>query len=251
MQYFIHGDDFGRTAAKTEAIDRLLREGSIQFCSLLVNLENSGYAVSLAKAHGYQDKVCFHLNLSEGTPLTEDIRKTGLCNAAGNFRWANSKRILATCLSAGAIRAIRNEAEAQIHLFRKYGFSSHRLDSHDWVLFNLPVWLAVKPLLKENGMETTRTACDSWIQRKPLSLRLYYRWMEKLIRKGMRMEETWAGGLRSFQRAMEKGLILPDTRAEIMTHPDFEDGELIDDSNHEHIPMREVLDAFRGFPVLT
>lgn len=251
MQYFIHGDDFGRSIAKTEAMDQLMQDGTIQSCSLLVNLEHTGYAVELSKAHGYQERVCFHLNLSEGKPLTEDIRKTGLCNASGNFRWANSKRILATCLRPGAIRAIRKEAEAQIRLFRDYGFSSHRLDSHDWVLFNLPVWLAVKPLLKENEMDTTRTACDSWIQRKALPLRLYYRWMEKLIRKGMRMEETWSGGLRSFQRATEKGLIQPDTRAEIMTHPDLVDGELIDASNHERIPMREVIDAFRGFTVLT
>lgn len=232
-------------------MDQLMRDGTVQSCSLLVNLEHTGYAVELSKAHGYQEKVCFHLNLSEGRPLTGDIQRTGLCNTAGDFRWANSKRILASCLSAGAIRAIRIEAEAQIRRFRDYGFTSYRLDSHDWILFNLPVWLAVKPLLKENGMETTRTACDSWIQRKPLPLWLYYRWMEKLIRKSLRMEATWSGGLRSFQRASEKGLIQPDTRAEIMTHPDLLDGELIDFSNHERIPLQEVIDAFRSDSVLT
>lgn len=247
MQYFIHGDDFGRNPAKTEAIDALICGGKIQTTTLLVNLNDTEHAVELAKKHGYQERVCLHLNLSEGKPLTEAVKKTGLCNASGVYRWAHSKRILATCMFPGAIHAIRKEAEAQMKVFREMGFSSRRMDSHDWILFNYPVWLAVKPLLKRYGFETTRRGCERWIRTQKLPLRKYYRFMEKRISKSLKMEETWSGGLKSFRDALNRGLITAETRAEIMTHPELIDGELIDVSLRERVPMREVEDTLTDY----
>ena len=141
MQYFIHGDDFGRSPAKSNAIDELIRSGAIHTTSLLVNLDDTDHAMELAKSGGYADRVCLHLNFSEGEPLTQEIRKTGLCSASGKFRWAQSKRILTTCMTLRSIRAIRSEAEAQMKRFRESGFASRRIDSHDWLLFNLPIWI--------------------------------------------------------------------------------------------------------------
>ncbi len=165
-----------------------------------------------------------------------------MCNSAGAFRWAGSKRILVTCLSPRDIRAIRDEAEAQMLYFRNMGFQSKHMDSHDWLLFNYPIWMAVKPLLHEYGFEETRTACENWISTKSKSLQGYYRFMEKKIEKKLDMKENWSGGLRSFQRAVAKGMITENTRAEIMTHPDMVDGKLVDTSNHDCIFMQELIE---------
>lgn len=241
MHYFIHGDDFGRSVDRTDAINRLLHEGGIQRTSLIVNLRDTDRAAELAHRGGYERQVCFHLNLSEGLPLTEGVRSSGLCKASGEFRWARSKQILTSCLSRAAIRAIRDEAEAQMLRFRDLGFRSDHMDSHDWLLFNWPVWRAVKPLLADYGFVTTRKACENWIRTKNLPLRSYYLLMEKQVEKGLRMDETWSGGLRSFRRAADRGLISAETRAEIMTHPELVDGKVVDSSNHELISMDELI----------
>lgn len=242
MQYLIHGDDFGRSHSRTMAIDQLLRSGVVDRTTLICNLEHTEEAAKLAQHYGYQDRVSFHLNFSEGLPLTDGIQKTGLCKASGSFRWANSKRILLTCLSPKDIKYICKEAEAQMLRFRDMGFQSKHIDSHDWLLFNYPIWVAVKPLLDEYGFVTTRTACENWISTKRKSLQSYYRFMEKKIKKNLEMKENWSGGLRSFQRAVACGKINENTRAEIMIHPDLVDGKMVDTSNHECIPMQELVE---------
>ena len=245
MLYFIHGDDFGRNRSRTDAIDRLLQGGMIQRTTLIVNLSEADYAAGLARKHRYVDSVCFHLNLSEGAPLTEPVKKTKLCNSEGQFCFAQSGQILRTCLSPKSIRAIRQEAEAQMRRFREYGFLSKHLDSHDWLLFNLPVWLAVEPLLSQYGFETTRKGCRAWMKRKKPLRKLYYFLMDRIIAKELKMKENWSGGLRSFESAVKHGDITEKTKAEIMTHPDLVDGDLVDVSKHEYILFTDLLDTLR------
>ena len=129
---------------------------------------------------------------------------------------------------------IRNEAEAQMRRFREMGFTSKHLDSHDWILFNLPVWLAVKPLIGKYGFETTRVGCEAWMRRKSFFLWKYYQWMNKLIRKNFRMMEAWSGGLRTIQEEQTR---IPEGRAEIIMHPDIVDGILVERCNGEIIPL--------------
>ena len=213
--------------------------GGIQRTTLIVNLDNSSAAAQLAIENNYQNQVCFHLNLSEGIPLTDDIKRTGMCNASGSFRWAKWKRIHATCVTPYAIRAIRKEVEAQMKLFREMGFHSTHLDSHDWILFNYPVWCAVKPLLNKYGFVTTRMACENWIRNERLPLRLYHKWMTGVIKKHLKMDTDWAGGFRSFEKAVKRGLIHKDTSLEVMTHPEIVNGLLADTSSHKCFNIRD------------
>ena len=240
MDLIIHGDDVGRSEARTFAIDQLIREGGyLNRTTLLVNFVNTELARKLAIENGYMDRVSFHLNLSEGEPLTTDIKNTGICKETGEFRWAKWKRIHATCVTPYAIWAIRREAEAQMKLFREMGFHSTHLDSHDWILFNYPVWRAVKPLLKKYGFETTRMACENWIRNEKLPLRIYHKWMTCIIKRQLIMNTDWAGGFRSFEKAVKRGLIHKDTSVEIMTHPEIVDGLLADTSNRECLNIRD------------
>lgn len=240
MTYLIHGDDFGRTEGRTDAIDRLLSEGLIQRTTLLVNMPYAEKAAQLAEEHHYSEKVAFHMNLSEGRPLTAAIRKTALCKADGTLRWAREKRQL-LCLTPSAVRAIRAEVEAQMQRFRALGFSSGHIDSHDWILYNYPVWLAVKPLLARYGFETTRVGCENWIRGSKPVLKAYRRFMAARIGKKLRTAEDWAGGLDSVERFARAGELRADMRLEIMTHPDLVDGVPCDSLHHKHIPMAELI----------
>ena len=157
----------------------------------------------------------------------------------GNFagQAVNGSLLLAT----SAIKAIRDEIEMQMQRFRELGFTSKRIDSHDWLLFNLPIWFAVKPLLKQYGFEKTRIACENWIRTKNTLLQMYYKYMANTISSSLQAESSWSGGLRSFERAVDRKIITADTVAEIMTHPDLINGELTDTSNHAEIPFTEVV----------
>ena len=242
MGYLIHGDDFGRDSGRTEANDELLCRGLIHRTTLLVNMPLTEKAARLAEEHGYKDRVSLHLNLSEGMPLTDAVRKTPLCKPDGSFRWAREKRLL-LCMTPSAIRAIRTECEAQMRRFRDLGMTSAHMDSHDWVLYNYPVWLAVKPLLKKYGFETTRVGCENWIRGSKPLLKAYRRFMSTQIGKVLRTKENWAGGLDSLRRFAKAGEIGPETRAEIMTHPNMIEGVPCDSLHNKHVPMDELLAA--------
>lgn len=109
MDYYFNADDFGLRHSKTAAIDEAFCNGWIQEASIVVNTDNFLEAVSLAEAHGYQDRINFHLNLSQGFPLTDDIRDTILCKENGSFIMRKERSILRHCMSSRAIKAIRKE----------------------------------------------------------------------------------------------------------------------------------------------
>lgn len=247
MQYIIHGDDFGKNDSRTAANDIALRRGLIHRTTLLVNMPATEKAAGLAAEGGYADRVSFHLNLSEGRPLTDAVTQTALCKKDGTFCWAQTKKIQSKCMSREAVLAIRAECAAQMRRFRELGFTSKHIDSHDWVLFNLPVWQAVKPLLSEYGFESTRCACDNWISLKSAPLRIYYRFMDRQIGKRLRMEQTWSGGLSSLRKAAAAGSITMKTRAEIVTHPDMADGEPADCMHGRCTPLEELAAAAAEF----
>ena len=158
MKYFIGADDFGWNANLNEAIDMALCKGWVQRASLMVNAYGFSEAVRLAKEHGYADRISFHLNLAEETPLTEEIKRTVFTYNAdkGKFCRMSNKGMQVRCMSHAVVKAIRTESEAQMRRFRDSGFTSTRIDSHRWCMFNLPVWHAIEPLLKQYGFTTPR-----------------------------------------------------------------------------------------------
>ena len=110
----MNADDFGRDSGRTEAIDICMRQGLLQRASLMVNMECTEEAAALAKSGAYMDRVCFHLNLTDGLPLTNAIRSTAICDSNGKIIRANQKTVQRRCFSRGAISAIRQECEAQM-----------------------------------------------------------------------------------------------------------------------------------------
>lgn len=243
MRYFINADDFGINHSKTEAIDLGVRAGWIQRTSLIVNSEATAEACALARQHDYMDRVCFHLNLASGTPLTEAVKKTALCDGSGNFCKAKAKAIQKRCMSRRAILAIREECEAQMRAFRSLGFKSKHLDSHTWCLCNLPVWIAVKPLLSRYGFETTRALSGHRLQTSSFLMRLYQKLVESRMRKKLRILEAWSGCGREVCSAREKSVIGADSLIEWYVHPDMIDGVSTDSlfSYHKEAkPLEEV-----------
>lgn len=244
MRFFINADDFGWTDLLNAAIHESLCRGWIQQTSLMMNCGALEEAVRLTEQSGYRDRVCFHLNLMDGAPLTENIKSTALCYPkAGTFRNANAKRILRRCMSPRAIRAIRKECEAQMRAFRDRGFTSTRIDSHRWCLFHLPVWIAIRPLLKRYGFQTTRTPKGHLFETNKGVMRLYFRFVAALVGTALRYPETWSGcgGEMAEQKPGEGGH--GDPLVELYVHPKMIDGVSTDTFftyEKEQKPVEEV-----------
>lgn len=251
MKYIMNADDFGRGSRRTEAIDACMREGLIQRASLVVNMESTILAAELAREGGYTDRVCFHLNLTTGVPLTEAIRHSPICYPSGSFfNRANNEKIQARCLNKEEISKIRQECEAQMRKFRELGFTSTHMDSHLWCMCNLPVWLAVRPLIKKYGFRTVRTMKGhiySTNSGRPL---LYYKILQFLIRcHGIRFKEAWAGCPDEFMNQIVPAKKHPRKPVEIYVHPFPKNGiptDIVFSYQWEKRPVAEEAALFRS-----
>lgn len=219
MEYFVTADDFGNTLSITQAINECILKGWVQNTCLLLNRDALEEAVTLAKENGYMDKVCCHLNLSTGYPLTDLIKTTRLCNKHGEFCQASNARITVSCLSTLAIKAIREECEAQMKLFRSLGFTSIRIDSHMWRMCNIPVLMAIRPLIKKYGFKTTRTLSGHMLNsRTKLINTIFYRIVQFIMNLFFEVKENWCG---CGEELFESPNTIQYNTIELYVHPDM------------------------------
>ena len=86
MPLIIHADDFGISESVSKCIAECFAKGWVSETSLMVNMPYADAAVELARRNGFAGKVGMHLNLSQGMPMTEEIRQfPRLCNTDGSF----------------------------------------------------------------------------------------------------------------------------------------------------------------------
>ena len=79
----VNADDFGRDEESTRAILECFRRGYINQTTLMVNMPCAEKAVVLAREAGFADKIGLHLNLTQGMPLTESIKRfSEMCDVA-------------------------------------------------------------------------------------------------------------------------------------------------------------------------
>lgn len=157
MRYnvFVNADDFGLNHFRNEGVVYAYKKNYIDKVSLVVNMPSSDEAVHLAKINDFSHIVGLHINLTEGAPLTENIKNSIYCDNDGYFV-SNSPRSMRKVFSIRYISVLREEIEAQIVKFLNYGYKLNYLDFHNDILVNIPVFLAVKPLLSKYKVKIIR-----------------------------------------------------------------------------------------------
>jgi predicted glycoside hydrolase/deacetylase ChbG (UPF0249 family) len=128
----INADDFGMSNEVNQAIMAAMDMNLCMDTTLLVNFENSEQATKLAITNNKKNNIGIHLNLTEGYPLTRNIRnESRFCNQDGIFHNKKTKRIL--YLSRSEKKAVYEEITSQIHLCRKMGIPISHADSHNHI----------------------------------------------------------------------------------------------------------------------
>ncbi len=133
----INADDCGRTSIVNQEIKRYIEEGVLTSTSVMANMDDFDGGVTLYEK--YSERVSFgaHLNLTQGTPLTDPstFLKYGFCKAINgkvefdgmSFRWKY--------INAELRNASYKELMAQIEKIRGAGVHISHIDSHQHIHF--------------------------------------------------------------------------------------------------------------------
>lgn len=237
----INADDFGYSESVNKAVAECFGRGVINRATIMVNMPACGSAVKLAREYGFFDKVGLHINLTEGRPLTRECAESELCGGDGCFKGTFHVPLKARLhLKPSVRRAIRCEAEAQMKKYKELGFTLMHADSHNFVHTYFSVYMPIRKLLRKYGFKTVRISrnisgdCFS----APYGLyKLMFNFILRRLRTsgGERIQTTkYFGSVYDFERSAKKR---PAGDIEIMTHPDFADGELIDNTLPEARPF--------------
>lgn len=202
-------------------------ERLITNASLLVNLPTFAEACALARCHGFQDRVGLHLNVTEGAPLTDAMRRSPEFCADGQFRPPHHlPRYLP--LSAGAREAVAEEARAQIGAARAQGIRLSHLDSHNDVHTIPSIGSILVPIARAEGITRVRLSRNCGPRQgivRRVQHKLYNSWMglygNPVQHFGTIDDMLWLA---------RKGKLGPQVAVEIMTHPRLGDSSAILDA---------------------
>src|SRR5574344_1268555 len=97
----INADDFGYSHSVNEAIVECFKRRYITQTTIMTNMPFYDEAITYAKENNLMDKIGLHINLDEGFPLTDDIKRNRkFCNSNGEYNGAFHKSKLNTfCLA--------------------------------------------------------------------------------------------------------------------------------------------------------
>lgn len=249
MRLIVNADDFGLSHSRNIAVDYAIRNGICTQGSIILNTPYSDEAVRMAKDGGYFHKIGLHINLTVAQPLSKPVVCLNKYCNDGSFNGVNP-RAIDKVFSLTGIRELREEIEAQIKLFIESGFTFRHIDAHNDILFNMPIWMAFKPLIKRykishiRGIEPYlfgyyRKSIPSYL---PIKYYFMYRFLtlhgdnQCLILHGGRNVNQFKRDYDLLKAKQSTHRIvgnLQDDVCEVITHPDFDGERYLDRTNFD------------------
>ena len=221
------GDDFGRSAAINDAIERSHRAGILTQSGIMVNEPHAEEAAAIARRNPGLG-VGLHLTLCAGRASRESM----LTDAAGNFEPSPAKAGLRYFFSPSLKRALSDEIARQFEKFRALGFAPGCWDGHTHLHLHPTILALTLPIAREHGFRFVRLVREP---RPRTALGLVFaalssRALPALRAQGIAYADRVCG-LRETGRMTTAAMIrhiekLPDGLSEIYRHPGAEPAEL-------------------------
>lgn len=241
----VNADDFGLSPMVNRAISICFSENVISSTTIMANMPGFQEACEIAHDNGWVTQVGIHINLTEGLPLTEGIRKIQrFCGKDGNFIFNRSRHCL---LTSSEQKVLASEVRAQIERCRKHGLPLSHADSHHHIHTALPVFAIFAPILNQHGIRNVRLSRNahsmSFLKRSCKAF--FNRWIKK---HGFQSTDYF-GSLADFLNFKRLGR-LDSVSFEIMVHPICDDkGNVKDEHYFQNIDeIREILKGYRIQP---
>ena len=171
MKVIVNADDFGLSEDVNRAVEYCFKKSIISSTTILTNFPSFTSAVRIAYDSNFNDAIGLHFNIVEGTPLSESILRCQRFCTKGKFSY---KRNSAIFLNRKEVLAIRQECESQIKRLLESGITPTHFDSHTHSHTEIPIFLAIIPILKKYNIRNIR---------RPLNYNVKhdYKWFYKLM----------------------------------------------------------------------
>lgn len=227
IRCIINADDFGLSESVNQAIVRSFFSGYITSASIMVGMPGFHEAVALAKEHALLNAIGIHLNVTEGYPTTEIIKRIpSLVDNNGLFRFLVSRSSLH--LPPAYVAALHAEFSCQIETCIQAGITPTHIDSHHHIHNVWPVGAIVIDLAQKYRIPAVRIARNfgpgisftKWIFKTFYNLRLRYHGIARTDLMG------------SFSDYIKQPPA-PHLSVEIMVHPVLINGTIIDSMENE------------------
>lgn len=230
----INADDFGYSESVNRAINDCFKQKLINRTTIMVNMPCAEDAAVLAKENGYFGCVGLHINLTEGKAMSRECAESELCDENGYLKGEFHKPFKARLYLNKSIRhAIFCEVRAQIEKYIEMGFTLMHADSHNYTHAYFSVYTQVQKLLREYGFKTVRISRNISAEEFSLPFRIYKTLFNAVIKNlkinGKRIGTTkYFCSVQDFDSAKDRDNIKNDI--EFMTHPDYIEGVLTDNT---------------------
>ena len=214
----VNADDFGLNERCTLAIAEAFKKGLITDTTMVANGTYFEGATELSRKENFSDKIGIHFNITEGIPLTENIKKLSAFTENGEFHGKINRLRM---LSRAEKNAVYEEFSAQIKKIEAAGININHADSHHHIHTAIFIAPSILKVCREHGIKKIRLHRNigSISLLKKIVKRVYN---DTLHRSGF-ITTRFFGSLEDLTvRKISDDL-------EIMVHPDFDkNGSLID-----------------------
>ena len=151
----VNSDDFGISDSVNDAIVQGFETGCISSTTMMASMDGFGDAVERANTNPIlKNAIGLHMNLTQGTPLTDPIKKCPVFCADGQFIYDRKKSLFT--LSADEKKGVYTEITAQLKRLLDNHIVPTHFDSHHHVHTELGVINVYLQVAKEHGIRKVR-----------------------------------------------------------------------------------------------
>jgi predicted glycoside hydrolase/deacetylase ChbG (UPF0249 family) len=238
----INADDFGLEHDVNRAIVDSFRTGLCSSTTLIANLPGFYDACQLSHENKITDRIGLHLNLGEGFPLIDDVRKSRkFCNGEGQLKLSSNQCTL--FLEVSDAQLLANEIRAQIVRCRKMGIPLTHVDSHRHLHVQWAILRVLLLVAKDEGIPYVRIPrnCGRGIG---MVKAIYKHVITREIAKRRMRRTIYFGSIADYLWLKKNG---PSRGPiEIMVHPRYTDGGVICDYPSK-LPLVQELQEVEGY----
>ncbi len=216
----INADDYGMNKDCTDSIYAAFKEGLITDTTMAANGDDFDRAMSIIESDSiFAAAIGIHLNLTDGVPLTNEMRFTRFVTDGRFNRFFKNNNPSLIVLSKKEKVCIYNELDAQIKKMRKSGIKISHADSHHHVHTGLSIARIVFDVCKLNNINKIRLRKN--VKRLDLSRKILYGYYNSLLRRNGFLTTDYFGDAGEYIKINE-GV------SEMMVHPGYIDGKICD-----------------------
>jgi chitin disaccharide deacetylase len=241
----INADDFGYSLEVNKAISESFHREIISSTTLMVNMGGFPDAVEIIGTNpSLRNNVGLHINLVEGVPLSDCIKKQKrFCDTEGRFSYRRNRAIFS--LTTDEKKALQIEVKAQIQRAVDNGIKISHVDSHHATHIEWGISQIVLNLLEDFKIKKVRIARNMGEKRSCLRELYKYSFNYFLRIKNFKGVDLF-GDIDDFYYWL-KTQNLQNKTVEIMVHPIAASNGTIKDLDYENMKekLAPVLEKYR------